>query len=137
MPFCQQYTMKKGGCSTNYRATVPPEKEKYTFPRPRLLKCRALAGGTITSHRKTGPGRLSAGTGFLLKFEVQKEWQGVPAGNAKDMPYSFSATFQACQTTVRRLPTLQASPITWTWRLLAKAGLGVYPTARITSSAGS
>lgn len=129
--------MKKGGCSTNYRATTLPEKEKYTFRRPRLLKRRALAGGTITPHRKTGPGRLPAGTGLLLKFEVQKEWQEVPAGNAKDMPYSFSATFQACQTTVRRLPTLQASPITWTWRLLAKAGLGVYPTARIASSAGS
>ena len=65
--------MKKGGCSTNYRATTPPEKEKYTFRRPRLLKRRTLAGGTITPHRKTGPGGLPAGTGFLLKFEVQKE----------------------------------------------------------------
>lgn len=73
LPLCQQYTMKKGGCSINYRATTPPEKEKYTFRQLRLLKRRALAGGTFTPHRKTGPGGLSAGTGFLLKFEEQKE----------------------------------------------------------------
>lgn len=74
LPFCQQYTMKKGGCSTNYRATVPPEKgKKCAFRRLCLLKRRTLAGGTFTPHRKTGPGGLSAGTGLLLKFEVQKE----------------------------------------------------------------
>ena len=64
-------------------------KRKYTFRRPRLLKCRALAGGTFTPHRKTGPGGLSAGTGFLLKFEVQKKLGEFPQAMPKGCLTAF------------------------------------------------
>ena len=62
-----------------------------------------------------------AGTASAASFPEKKGPGSRGLGNG----YSFSVTDQACHTTVRRLPTLHASPITCTCRPAGRAGAGV------------
>ena len=69
-------------------------------------------------------------SGRALNLYALRDFPGVPDDGAeiahfiRRASYIFSATFQAFQTTVRRLPTLLASPMTCTCPLFFATGAG-------------